>query len=50
MGFSDEIIMRATGHESLKAYRHYIKRSDVRSIMRLVEDQREKWYNASKKS
>ncbi len=42
MGFSDEIIRRATGHESLKAYRHYVRISDVRSLMRLVEGPQEK--------
>jgi len=42
MGFSDEIIRRATGHESLKSYRNYVKVSDVRYMMRLVEGQKEK--------
>lgn len=35
MGFSDEIIRRATGHKSLEAYRQYVK-LDPRVVMRLV--------------
>lgn len=38
MGFSDEIIRRATGHKSLEAYRNYIK-LDANIVMRLVNDQ-----------
>jgi len=36
MGFSDEIIRRATGHKSLEAYQQYIK-LDPSAVMRLVE-------------
>ena len=36
MGFSDEIVRRATGHKSLEAYQRYIKLDPV-SVMRLVE-------------
>jgi integrase len=36
MGFSDEIIRRATGHKSLEAYRNYVK-LDPSVVMRLVE-------------
>jgi integrase len=35
MGFSDEIIRRATGHKSLKAYQNYVK-LDPHVVMRLV--------------
>lgn len=35
MGFSDEIIRRATGHKSLEAYRNYVK-LDPNVVMRLV--------------
>jgi len=35
MGFSDEIIRRATGHNSLEAYRTYVK-LDPSAVMRLV--------------
>ena len=35
MGFSDEIIRRASGHKSLDAYRRYIK-LDPHAVMRLV--------------
>ena len=35
MGFSDEIIRRATGHKSLEAYQKYVK-LDPKSVMRLV--------------
>jgi integrase len=37
MGFSDEIIRRATGHKSLEAYRNYVK-LDPHVVMRLVKD------------
>jgi integrase len=37
MGFSDEIIRRATGHKSLEAYRNYVK-LDPHAVMRLVQD------------
>jgi integrase len=36
MGFSDEIIRRATGHRTLDAYRTYVK-LDPLAVMRLVE-------------
>ena len=36
MGFSDEIIRRASGHRSLEAYQQYIK-LDPHAVMRLVE-------------
>ena len=36
MGFSDEIIRRATGHKSLEAYQRYVK-LDPSAVMRLVE-------------
>ena len=36
-GFSDEIIRRASGHESLAAYRQYVK-LDPAVVMRLVEN------------
>jgi integrase len=36
MGFSDEIIRRATGHKSLEAYQQYVK-LDPAAVMRLVE-------------
>ncbi len=35
MGFSDEIIRRATGHKSLEAYQQYVK-LDPSAVMRLV--------------
>jgi len=35
LGFSDEIIRRATGHKSLEAYQRYIK-LDPNAVMRLV--------------
>ena len=41
MGFSDEIIRRATGHKSLEAYQQYIK-LDPHAVMRLVKKQRDK--------
>ena len=39
MGFSDEIISRATGHKSLESYRRYVKIMDARPVMRLVAGQ-----------
>ncbi len=36
MGFSDEIVRRATGHKTLEAYQRYIK-LDPHAVMRLVE-------------
>ena len=45
MGFSDEIIRRATGHKSLEAYQRYVKLGP-QSVMRLVEpveDKNQKW-------
>jgi len=36
MGFSDEIVRRATGHQSLEAYQQYIK-LDPATVMRLVK-------------
>jgi len=36
MGFSDEIVRRATGHKTLEAYQQYIK-LDPYAVMRLVE-------------
>ncbi len=36
LGFSDEIIRRATGHKTLEAYQRYIK-LDPTAVMRLVE-------------
>lgn len=36
MGFSDEIVRRATGHKTLEAYQQYIK-LDPFAVMRLVE-------------
>ncbi|MCJ7596193.1 MAG: site-specific integrase, partial [Desulfobacterales bacterium] len=41
-GFSDEIIRRATGHASLKAYQYYIK-LDPSAVMRLVESETDKF-------
>ena len=38
MGFSDEIVRRATGHKSLEAYQRYVKLGP-QSVMRLVGDQ-----------
>ncbi|MBW2470338.1 MAG: site-specific integrase, partial [Deltaproteobacteria bacterium] len=37
MGFSDEIIRRASGHKDLKAYRNYVKLDPV-AVMRLVRN------------
>ena len=37
MGFSDEIIRRATGHQSLDSYRAYV-RLKPEAVMRLVEE------------
>jgi len=39
MGFSDEIVRRATGHKSLEAYQNYVK-LDPNAVMRLVESQK----------
>jgi hypothetical protein len=39
MGFSDEIIRRASGHLSLEAYRLYVQ-PDPTVVMRLVENSR----------
>jgi integrase len=39
MGFSDEIIRRATGHKTLKAYQNYVK-LDPTAVMRLVSEKR----------
>jgi integrase len=36
LGYSDEIIRRATGHKSLEAYQRYVK-LDPAAVMRLVE-------------
>ena len=36
MGFSDEIVRRATGHRNLEAYQQYIK-LDPEAVMMLVE-------------
>jgi len=41
MGFSDEIIRRATGHKSLEAYQQYVK-LDPAAVMRLVEEKKPK--------
>jgi hypothetical protein len=38
MGFSDEIIRRATGHKSLAAYQNYVK-LDPSAVMHLVNGQ-----------
>ena len=37
MGFSDELIRRASGHQNLEAYRKYIH-LDPQHVMRLVAD------------
>jgi len=37
MGFSDEIIRRATGHRSLAAYQNYVE-LDPHAMMRLVQE------------
>ena len=37
MGYSDEIIRRATGHKSLEAYQQYVK-LDPHAVMRLVKE------------
>jgi integrase len=47
MGFSDEIIRRATGHKSLEAYQRYIK-LDPHVVMRLVEGENKKCKNERK--
>ena len=39
MGFSDEIVRKATGHKSLEAYRRYVKLNPS-SVMRLVKSQK----------
>jgi hypothetical protein len=36
MGFSDEIVRRATGHRTLEAYQQYIK-LDPEAVMMLIE-------------
>lgn len=41
MGYSDEIIRRATGHRSLEAYQNYIK-LDPHAVMRLVVEEKTK--------
>ncbi len=41
MGFSDEIVRRATGHKTLEAYQQYVK-LDPNVVMRLVEDKNPK--------
>jgi len=40
-GFSDEIVRRATGHKTLRAYQKYVK-LDPRVVMKLVEDKKPK--------
>lgn len=45
MGYSDEIIRRATGHRSLQAYQQYIK-LDPHAVMRLVADKNFKTDNS----
>lgn len=49
IGFSDEIIRRATGHRSLAAYQNYVK-LDPAAVMRLVEDDSEKRHTNDIKS
>jgi len=49
MGFSDEIIRRATGHQSLAAYQKYVK-LDPAAVMRLVNDENSKRYKNGIKS
>ena len=39
MGFSDEIVRKATGHKSLEAYRRYVRLTPA-SVMRLVRNQK----------
>jgi hypothetical protein len=39
MGFSDEIIRRATGHKTLEAYQNYVK-LDPTAVMSLVSEKR----------
>jgi hypothetical protein len=41
MGFSDEIVRRATGHRTLEAYQQYIK-LDPEAVMMLIEPRRGK--------
>jgi integrase len=49
MGFSDEIIRRATGHKSLESYQRYVK-LDPHVVMRLVEGEKSKADNSGTKS
>jgi len=49
MGFSDEIIRRATGHKSLEAYRNYVKLGP-HAVMRLVTENESKTDNSGIKS
>jgi len=49
MGFSDEIIRRATGHKSLEAYRNYVKLGP-HVVMRLVTEKESKTDNSGIKS
>jgi integrase len=49
MGFSDEIIRRATGHKSLEAYRNYVK-LDPSVVMRLVDTSDPKRHKTGTKS
>jgi integrase len=49
MGFSDELIRRATGHKSLEAYRNYVKITDPSAVMRLVaQDDVKRYKNDTK--
>lgn len=49
MGFSDEIVRRATGHKSLEAYQRYIK-LDPAVVMRLVSGENQKRHTNDIKS
>ena len=49
MGFSDEIIRRATGHRSLEAYQNYVK-LDPAAVMRLVASEEDKRHTDDTKS
>ena len=49
MGFSDEIIRRATGHRSLEAYQNYVK-LDPAAVMRLVASEEAKRHTDDTKS
>ena len=49
MGFSDEIIRRATGHRSLEAYQNYVK-LDPAAVMRLVASEEVKRHTDDTKS